>query len=78
MSTDTGRCGLAHDDDPRPCEGPQDAVRLVDGTGTAATGCVMHAASAYASITDARVYPGSVPGAAIDTYQRAMSERGQS
>jgi len=77
MSTDTGRCALAHDDDPRPCEGPRDAVRLVDRTGEAATGCVMHAARAYASITGVRAYPGSVPGAAIDTYKRAMSERRQ-
>ena len=66
-----GRCPAAHPDDRSPCQGPPDAVRVVDRTGNQRQGCVHHASAALASIKDARVYPGSVAGAAIDAYRRA-------
>lgn len=66
------RCLAAHPDDPSSCEGPCDAVRAVDRTGEAALGCVHHAAILLASVTDARVYPATVDGAAIEVYRRAV------
>ena len=65
------RCQAAHPDDATGCCGPTDAVRVVDHTGAQATGCVHHAAIMLASITGARVYPGSVPGAAVVAHQLA-------
>jgi len=65
------RCAAAHPDDPSRCDGPPDAVRVVDRTGAAASGCVHHGAVMLASIAAARVYPGSVDGAAIAAYNQA-------
>lgn len=71
MST-VDRCAAAHREDHSPCEGPLDAVRVVDQYGMSASGCVRHGAVLLASIQDGRVYPGSVEGAAVETYQRAQ------
>lgn len=65
------RCQAAYPDDPTGCCGPVDAVRILDHTGAQATGCVHHAAAMLASITGARVYPGSVVGAAVVAHQLA-------
>jgi hypothetical protein len=70
-----GRCPVAHDDDRSPCVGPPDAVRVVDRAGEQRYGCVVHAAVALASIEHARVYPGSLPGAAVEAYCRARQLR---
>lgn len=71
----TTRCAAAHREDPRPCDGPEDAVRVVDASGAEQSGCVLHAAVVLASVTDARVYPGSVEGAAIEAHKRAQGMR---
>ncbi|AEW94625.1 MULTISPECIES: type 2 periplasmic-binding domain-containing protein [Streptomycetaceae] len=67
------RCAAAHQDDPVPCEGPHDAVRVVDQHGAEVGACVHHGARLYASLIAPRVYPGSVDGAAIEVYQRARA-----
>lgn len=69
---ETGQCEAAHPDDGSPCDGPRDAVRIVDQVDDQRSGCVHHAAVALASIEDARVYPGSVPGAALEAHRRAQ------
>src|SRR5262249_6926495 len=66
------RCGAAHPDDPRPCEGRPDAVRVVDQTGVSTHGCLLHAAVLLASLAGGRVYPmHGPPGSAIEVYSRA-------
>jgi len=64
-------CAAAHPDDSSACDGLPDAVRVVDRTGAATLGCIHHAAMMLASIIGARVYPGSVDGAAIAAFNRA-------
>ena len=71
MGHRASRCQAAHSDDPTGCCGPVDAVWVLDHTGAQATGCVHHAAIMLASITGARVYPGSVTGAAVVAHQLA-------
>ncbi|MCX4606804.1 hypothetical protein OG402_40985 [Streptomyces anulatus] len=58
------RCTAAHIEDPTPCQGPDDAVTILDGAGNAAAGCEHHGARMAASIDGARIEPGSVVGAA--------------
>ncbi|MFD5467043.1 hypothetical protein ACFWIQ_30095 [Kitasatospora sp. NPDC127059] len=67
------RCEAAHVDDTSPCEGPRDAVTVLDRHGDAAKACVHHGARLYASLISPRVRPGSAPDAAIDVYNRAQS-----
>ncbi|MFF4813260.1 hypothetical protein ACFY2K_01610 [Kitasatospora sp. NPDC001309] len=67
------RCEAAHLGDARPCEGPLDAVTVLDRHGDAAGACVHHGARLYASLVDPRVRVGSVPGAAIEVYYRAQT-----
>jgi hypothetical protein len=69
------RCAAAHVEDPRGCDGPADAVRIVDRTGEQTTGCVRHGAGLLASLAGGRVYPGSVEGAAIEAYRVARTVR---
>lgn len=70
-------CPAAHPEDRRPCDGPTDAVRITDSTGTETLGCIRHGAALLASMDGARVHPG--PGdtgnAAITTYKRAAKLR---
>ena len=67
------RCAAAHAEDPRPCEGRPDAVRVVDAGGAEALACVLHGAVLLASLADGRVYPAAGPdGTAIDVYKRAQ------
>lgn len=81
--TTANRCAAAHHDDPTPCEGPHDAVlirdrqmsRARDAMTEGITGCVHHGARMLASIDGARVYPGSVPGAATSVRAAADSIR---
>jgi hypothetical protein len=75
QQTTGGRCQAAHPDDPTPCAGPPDAMRIIDAAGEQASGCVHHGAVMLASLVGARVYPGSVDGAAIAAYQRAQARR---
>lgn len=65
------RCAAAHTEDPSACEGSPDALRIVDRTGAAVSGCVRHGAVLMASLEGGRVYPATVQGAAIETYERA-------
>ncbi|MFI6153308.1 hypothetical protein ACIBCA_11490 [Kitasatospora sp. NPDC051170] len=67
------RCEATHPDDASPCEGPLDAVTVLDRQGSAAGACVHHGAHLYASLVDPRVRVGSVPGAAIEVYHRAQA-----
>lgn len=69
------RCAAAHPEDRSACEGPLDAVRVVDQAGAAVSGCVRHGAALLASLDGGRVYPDSVQGAAIETYKRAQDLR---
>jgi hypothetical protein len=69
--TDEARCQAAHQDDPRPCEGPHDAVIIQVDTKVSA--CVLHGAVMLASIKGAKVYPGSVESSAIEAFNRAQS-----
>jgi hypothetical protein len=79
------RCAAAHRDDPTPCEGPQDAVRIYDRwkSGGGVLGCVHHGARMLASVVGGLVYPGPSsdvgrrPGndAAVDAYVRAQATR---
>jgi len=69
---DAARCPAAHPEDPSPCHGPADAVLVVDAVGDEAIGCVHHGAALLASVAGSRVYPLTVPGAAIDCHRRAV------
>jgi hypothetical protein len=79
-AAEINRCPAAHRDDATPCEGPHNAVRILDQRGTERLGCVHHAARLLASIEGGRVYPGPSStvgrtegnGAAIDAYKRAQ------
>ncbi|WP_406163932.1 hypothetical protein OG298_45155 (plasmid) [Streptomyces sp. NBC_01005] len=73
--SDTERCSAAHADDPTPCDGPGDAVTILDGNGGAAAGCEHHGARMLASIDGARVEPGSVVGAATRVLAAADTIR---
>lgn len=71
--TSFDRCPAAHPEDLSPCEGPQDAVTVVDRQGAEALGCVHHAARLYASLDRPRVYPSEGHlGAAVEVYRRAQ------
>jgi hypothetical protein len=65
-------CAAAHIDDPRPCDGPADAVVVRDKFGGEASGCVRHAAAMLAAVDGSTVHAGSVPGAAIEAFKRAQ------
>jgi hypothetical protein len=69
------RCAAVHPDDASPCDGPGDAVQIVDRTNAEVAGCVRHGAVMVASTASARVYPGTVPGAAIEVHRRAATLR---
>ncbi|HEU4542999.1 MAG TPA: hypothetical protein VFR23_17850 [Jiangellaceae bacterium] len=47
----------------------------MDRDGGSAKGCVRHGAAMLASLAGARVHPGSVEGAAIETFERAQKRR---
>lgn len=67
------RCSAAHLEDPRPCEGPADAVQIVDQTGAVAVACVLHGAVLLASLAGGRVCLLNGPqGAAIAVYTRTL------
>jgi hypothetical protein len=69
-----GRCEAAHVDDPRPCDGPPDAVKIVDRTGAAAAGCLLHAAALLASLDGGWVHQLNGPeGSAIEVFRRAQA-----
>lgn len=70
------RCVAAHIEDPTPCEGPREAVRVADRIGGSVLACVHHGARLYASLDGARVYPQpGHDGAAIEVYYRAQRLR---
>lgn len=69
------RCAAAHPDDPTPCNGPHDAVRVLDPDGGSADGCEHHGARMLASIEGGRIVPGSVDGAATRAFAAADSIR---
>ncbi|MFJ1782556.1 hypothetical protein ACIOKA_38255 [Streptomyces anulatus] len=69
------RCTAAHIEDPTPCQGPRDAVTVLDGTGNATTGCEHHGARMLASIDGARIEPGSVVGAATRAAAASLTIR---
>lgn len=67
------RCQAANAEDPTPCEGDREAVRVLDKVGGEALGCVHHAARLYATLDDPRVYPNGEnnAGKALEVYHRA-------
>ncbi|MFJ1932678.1 hypothetical protein ACIOGZ_08395 [Kitasatospora sp. NPDC088160] len=67
------RCEAAHLGDASPCEGPRDAVTVLDRHGDTAKACVHHGTRLYASLIRPRVHPGNVPGAALQVYYRAQT-----
>ncbi|MFJ8626239.1 hypothetical protein ACIRD3_25850 [Kitasatospora sp. NPDC093550] len=67
------RCEAAHLGDASPCEGPLDAVTVLNRYGDAAKACVHHGTRLYASLIGPRVQPGSVPGAAVEVHNRAQT-----
>lgn len=73
----TRRCPAAHAEDASDCEGPPDAVRVLDAAGDEVTGCVHHGAVLLASLDGARVSPGpgGAQGAATETFRRAQALR---
>lgn len=71
ITTDTDRCAAAHLEDRTSCEGPRDAVTVLDPAGTAVAGCEHHGARLLASLEGGRVEPGSVDGAAIRVFKAA-------
>lgn len=74
--TTPARCGAAHPDDPRPCDTQQDAVRVLDQTGTEVAACIRHGAMLVASLVDGRVYPLHGPaGSAIRCYVESRKLR---
>lgn len=75
------RCEAAHAEDPRDCEGPADAVRIVDQLEGERLACVLHGAVLLASLHAGRVYLGPraftgngdvAPNAPIEVYGRAQ------
>lgn len=71
---ETSRCGAAHVEDVRQCEGQRDAVRIIDRTGAGVAGCLLHAAVLLASLVDGRVIPLNGPdGSAIEVFRRAQT-----
>jgi len=63
-----------HKEDPRPCEGAIDAVRIVNQAGGAVAACLLHGAVLLASLDRARVYPLNGPeGSAITVFTRART-----
>ncbi len=72
MSPQNTRCPAAHPEDPTPCEGPADAVKVIDQHHSEVRGCVHHAARLYASLVGPRVYPVAVESAALEVYYRAQ------
>jgi hypothetical protein len=67
------RCAAAHAEDVSACEGPLDAVRVVDELGGEVLGCVRHGAVLLASLECGRVYPGpGHDGYAIEVFKRAQ------
>jgi hypothetical protein len=69
------RCAAAPAEDSTPCVGGLAVVRIVDQHGMEATGCVHHAATLYASLVGARVYPSpGHAGAATEVYIRAQTQ----
>ncbi|MFD8469071.1 hypothetical protein ACFV10_28685 [Streptomyces cyaneofuscatus] len=71
----TERCAAASLEDLTPCQGPHDAVTVLDGTGNVATGCEHHGTWALASSEGACVEPGSVVGAASRAYAASQAIR---
>jgi hypothetical protein len=74
---DDGRCPAAHRDNHQPCEGPVDAVEIQDRRGGRVTGCLLHGAQMYASLTGARVIPGTSDTAPAEVFNRAEQIRRQ-
>jgi hypothetical protein len=68
------RCPAAHAEDSRSCDGPTDAVRIVDRTGAEVAACPLHGAVLLASLDGGRVFPLNGPaGSAIAVYVRARA-----
>jgi len=67
------RCEAAHPHDASPCDGPRDAVTLIDASGTSVTGCEHHAARALASTCGVAVTSGpGHDGAALRVVKAAQ------
>ncbi|MFH8752860.1 hypothetical protein ACH4GK_35625 [Streptomyces rimosus] len=65
------RCPAAPPADPTPCQGPHDAVTIVDRHGSEVAGCVHHCARLLAGLEGARVHPFVPAVSAMDVYLRA-------
>ena len=74
MAEEASRCGAAHAEDVRECEGQRDAVWIIDRAGARVEGCLLHAAALLASLADGRVVPFNGPnGSAIEVFRRAQT-----
>jgi hypothetical protein len=70
------RCAAAHRLDKRRCDGQRDAVLVMDRTGVAVEGCVLHGAVLLTTVDDGRVaLPKGPDGAAIEVFRRAQRPR---
>jgi ADP-ribose pyrophosphatase len=69
------RCQAAHAEDRRRCAGRLDAVRIVDSRDGQRMACIVHGPVLLASLTGGRVYPGSVPEAAIEVFNQAQTRQ---
>lgn len=71
--TAPARCEAAHADDPSPCDGPVNLVRILSANGDQTLGCLRHGAVLLASLESGivRQGPAGVPNAAITVHMRA-------
>jgi hypothetical protein len=68
-----GRCQAAQLADPRPCQGPTEAVQIVDQTNVSTPACLLHGSVLLASLERGRVYPlNGADNSAITVFTRAQ------
>lgn len=68
------RCDAAHFEDGSECDGPRDAVRIGDGIGGYALGCVHHGARMHAALETPTAADHAVPGAAAAVIRSAAGQ----
>lgn len=68
------RCEAVHSEDDSACDTTGDAVRISDGLGGHALGCVHHGARLYAALETPTAVDGSVPGAAAAVIREAVGQ----
>ena len=71
-----GRCAAAAPQDPAPCSGAADEVRVRETGGTATNGCALHAAALLTLLPQGRLEAGSRAGAVFEAYRLARPTYG--